>query len=87
MGEAFHDTIASLCARELSAARKAGDAERVSGLVQTLASLLGKTIAMAAEGDPKTIDRLLIGAEGLVQEEAVGFGELAAMVRRTRGPR
>lgn len=79
MDRSFDDDLASLCGKELASARRANDDERIAGMIQSLTSILGKTIAMATAGNPVAADMLLIGAENLMREEATGFAELAAL--------
>ena len=78
----FDDALSSLCGKELAAARKDGDSERIAGMVQSLTSILGKTIAMSTAGSPMACDMLLTGAENLMREEAAGFSRLSELVAR-----
>lgn len=73
---AFFDDLASLCAREMASARKAGNSQRKAEVVEGLATILGRTIAMAADGDPRAVDELLIGSDGYAAREAVEFSKL-----------
>ena len=83
----FHERLASMCAKEMATARKAGDAERMAEVVSSLTSTLGKTIAMAASGDPRGIETLLTGCEHQMASEAADFAPLIALQeRRWRRP-
>ena len=84
--QTFDDALSSLCGRELAAARREGDSERIEGMVQALTSILGKTIAMATAGNSAACDMLLIGAENLMREEAAGFAPLADLATRRGQP-
>lgn len=75
----FDDALSSLCGREMAAARRDRDSERMAGMVQALTSILGKTIALSTAGDPAACDVLLTGAENLMREEATGFAPLASL--------
>ena len=79
MEPVFDDALSSLCGKEMAAARKSGDGERMAGMVQSLTSILGKTIALATAGNPAACDMLLTGAENLMREEATGFSQIAAL--------
>lgn len=72
----FFEDLATLCAREMNAARKDGDEDRMAGVVETLATLLGRSAAMAAGGDAKGIDTLLEGSSNHALEEASSFAPL-----------
>lgn len=73
---AFFDDLASLCAKEMNAARKGGNSQRKAATVEGLATILGRTVAMAADGDPKRIDELLTGCESQAANEAADFAPL-----------
>lgn len=75
----FDDSLSSLCGKEMASARKAKDGERIAGMIQSLTSILGRTIAMATNGEPVATDTLLTGAENLMREEAAGFAPFAAL--------
>lgn len=81
MGD-FQDRLAALCAKELAAARRADDGERMAGIVTALSDLLGKTIAMAAKGDRTIADALLTGAEDMVARTAADWEDLGALASR-----
>lgn len=82
----FADALASLTSKEMTQAR--GDHDREADAIERLARTLGFAIAMAAGGDPKTIDTMIEGATAYAHEEAVSsapLAELAAMARRRKG--
>ena len=72
----FFDELADLCAREMKAAVKAGSDDRKAAVVEGLATILGRTIAMAADGDPRTVETLLTGSEAHAAREAADFSSL-----------
>lgn len=78
----FSEQLRSLAAREATAAR--GDPERYADMIETLSRALGFTVALASEGDPKTIDTMLEGATAYAHAEAVEKAPLAALTRLAR---
>ena len=83
----FFDDLAGLCAREMAAARRAGNSQRKAAVVEGLATILGRTIAVAADGDRRAIEDLLVGSEGHAAREAAEFSQLvqfAAARRKSR---
>jgi len=87
MPDNFHDTLASLCARELSAALAAKDADRASDVVTALGTMLGRTIARATNGSAEGIDTMLIAAEQLVASEAAGMAGVIALAHAMKQPK
>ena len=73
----FGRKLVLLCSAELNEARR--DPERYADMTERLAAALGFTTAMAARGDPATIDRMLAGAEAYAHGEAVHKAPLARM--------
>lgn len=74
----FADQLATLCATELAKALK--DPEVTADMIERLSAALGMTIAVAARGDPATIDRLMAGAEGYAHAEAVEKARVVNMM-------
>lgn len=75
----FHDDLATLCAREMNAALKSGDADRAAGVITSLATMLGRSCARLAGGDGPAIDTMLVGAEELAAGEAAGMAGIMAL--------
>lgn len=70
MGEPdFTYKLAALTSSEAAVAH--GDPDRLGVMIERLAAALGFTVAMAAGGDPKTMETLLTGAESYAHGEAV----------------
>jgi hypothetical protein len=61
--------LQALTAKEAAAAH--GDADRFGQMIEGLARALGFTVAIAARGDPKTIDTMIEGATAYAHGEAV----------------
>lgn len=76
----FFDDLSSLCAKEMSEARKTDDADRKAAVVEALATMLGRTIALATNADPKAMDELLMGCEGHMNREAADFAQFQQLV-------
>lgn len=74
----FADRLASMVAKEAHAAKN--DPDHMAVVIERLAAALGFTAALAAKGDPKTIDTLLAGAEAYAHAEAVDKAPLAALM-------
>lgn len=55
------------------------DPEQMSIAIEKLSKALGFAVSMAAKGDPKTIDELLVGAEKYAHESAVENAGLASL--------
>lgn len=83
----FFDQLAGLCVRELNAASKAADPDRLAGVIEGLATILGRTIARACLGDAKQIDTMLTGVEQHMTAEAAGMAGVMrlAEVAKARG--
>jgi hypothetical protein len=58
----FNDKLASLVSLEMSAGT-VGDPAKMSCLIESLASSLAFTVAIAAKGEAKAIDHLLEGID------------------------
>lgn len=69
----FFDDLSSLCARELISGAKAADRDRVAGLIEGLATMLGRTIARTTAGDAREIEKMLAACENHVAAEAAGM--------------
>lgn len=65
----FAENVAKLVAGEMTLAK--GNPDRMASMIERLAAMLGFTVALAAEGDPRTIDTLLAEADAQAHEEAV----------------
>ncbi len=74
MGGPFFDQLSGLVAREIGAARKAGDDERAAEVVAALSDQLGKSIAIICLGDPVGIETMLTASEATVAEIAIETG-------------
>lgn len=84
---AFFDDLAGLCAREMAAAKKGGNSQRKAAVVEGLATILGRTIAMAADGDPRAVEDLLMASEGHAAREAADFSQLVQFAAARRESR
>lgn len=82
MSRAFFDELSCLVAREVNAARKTHDDDRLSAAVADLAMLLGKVIAITCGGDSVLIDKMLTSADGVIIESATETGEMVAGIKR-----
>ena len=74
----FDDKLTSLTASE--AAKAKGDPERMGAMVERLSAALGFTIAIAANGDGPTIDKMMSGAEAYAHQEAVDKAPLIRLM-------
>ncbi|SEN87979.1 hypothetical protein SAMN04489859_102060 [Paracoccus alcaliphilus] len=84
----FFEQLATLCSREMTGALKDKDADRVSCVIEGLATMLGRSIARGTGGDGAEIEKLLMGCESHVAAEAAGMAgmmNLQAMMRERRG--
>jgi hypothetical protein len=81
---AFFDDLAGLCAREMTAAQKANDVDRQSAVVAGLATMMGRSVAVIADGNPQAIDELLTAAEHYIAAEASEFTESAGFAASRR---
>lgn len=81
MSDSFFDDLMALVVGEMRAARKAGDEDRLSGVVAGLAEVLGKTIAIIGNGNPVLIDKMLTAADGLVVETATEVGGFISTIQ------
>lgn len=64
---------------------KANDLDRAAAMIEGIATMLGRTIARSAGGDPAQIDKLLMSCEQHVAAEAAGMAgtiDLAKMKAR-----
>lgn len=75
----FADRLSGLCAMELSASR--GDPDRIGEMIERLTNSLSFTIAVAAKGDPKTMDTFLKGVESYLYEAAADHQKVGAFLR------
>lgn len=81
----FFDELSSLCAKEMAIARLNEDLQRQGDLISGLCTMLGRTIARCAKGDPKTIETLATGCEAQVIEEASGMAGIINLAKIKRG--
>lgn len=84
MGDDFHDAVATLCAKEMSAGIRENDAERCANVVSVLATMLGRSTARICNGDSDAIETMLTGAENLAATEAAGMADLMGFVQSVR---
>lgn len=82
MEKTFAADLASLVARQSYKAK--GNPDAFAEIIERLAAALGFTIALAAEGDAKTIDRMLAGAEAYALSEAIDKAPLIAVAALLR---
>lgn len=75
----FNDKLASLVSLELSAGT-VRDPAKMSCLIESLASSLAFTVAIAAQGDAKTIDHLLEGIVAYIYKTAAERAPLARKI-------
>lgn len=80
MPDDFRDALVALVAREVHAARTAGDDDRLFGAVADLAESLGKTIAIVGGGQPLLIDKMLTAADGVIVQTATEVGGWIAQI-------
>lgn len=83
----FHDRLASLCGPEINAAMRANDTDRAADMITALATMLGRTIARATDGQSAAIDTMLIGAEELIASEAAGMAGIMGLADTARKAR
>ncbi len=82
----FSDRLASMLAKEASAAGKAPDrAERMGDMIEALARGLGFTVAVAANGAPEAINTMITAAEQYAVEEAAEKAPIAQFMAAVRG--
>lgn len=81
----FHDRLAGMLAKEASAAH--GDADRLGEMIEAVARGLGFTVAIAARGDPQTIDAMIAGAEAYALQEAADKAPFAQFMAQVKGHR
>ncbi|SIQ39161.1 hypothetical protein SAMN05421641_10769 [Paracoccus thiocyanatus] len=84
----FFDQLVTLCGPEMNAAMKDGDLDRAGAVIEGLATMLGRSIARAAGGDTREIDKMLTACEQHVAAEAAGIAgvmNLAKALRAHRG--
>lgn len=72
----FFDALAGLCAREMAKALQDKDADRASGIIEGLATMLGRSIARSCAGDAAEIDRLLTAVEQHIAAECAGMASV-----------
>jgi hypothetical protein len=75
----FNDKLASLVSLEMSAGT-VRDPAKMSCLIESLASSLAFTVAIAAQGDAKTIDHLLEGIVAYIYTTAAERAPLARTI-------
>lgn len=78
----FASKLAALVSMEVAAAH--GDADRIGWVIERLAVALGFSVALAARGDPATIDALMTGAEAHAHAEAVQRGPFARIMHEVK---
>jgi hypothetical protein len=75
----FNDKLSSLVSLELSVGT-VRDPAKMSGLIESLASSLAFTVAIAARGDAKAIEHLLEGTVAYIYTTAAERAPLARMI-------
>lgn len=75
----FNDKLASLVSLEMSAGT-VHDPDKMSDLIESLASSLAFTVALAAHGEAKAIDHLLEGIVAYIYTTAAERAPLARMI-------
>lgn len=83
----FYGQLAGLCVRELNAASKDADRDRLAGVIEGLATILGRTIARACLGDAKQIDTMLMGIEQHMAAEAASVARIIQWQQALRARR
>lgn len=87
MKDDFHDRLATLCAAEVTRARREATGARFADMILALGTLLGRTIGVAAQGQSAGIDALLTASDQLVAQEAAGMAGLMALAQvQARAP-
>lgn len=76
--DSFDDKLAHLVTKEIT--QSLNDPEKMAMIVERLAAGLGFAIALAAKGDAKTIETLLMGAENHVAEVAADRAPSAKLI-------
>lgn len=82
MSDSFFEALSGLVSREVYAARKSSDDDRLAGVVADLATMLGKVIAITGDGDAVLIDKMLMAADEVIAGSAVEVGEIVAAINR-----
>lgn len=82
----FNDKLASLVSLEMSAGT-VRDPAKMSDLIESLASSLAFTVAIAAQGEAKAIDFLLEGMVAYIYTTAAERAPLARMIANSPHPR
>lgn len=80
----FFDQLVAVCAPEMAAAMKARDLDRVGAVIEGLATMLGRSIARAAAGDPVEIEKILMGCDQHIEAEAAGFAGVFDLAKAQR---
>lgn len=80
----FNETIGALISAEMKAAIRVDDRDRVAGVIEVLAAQLGKTIAIAGQGEAQTISVLCTGAENHMTETAAEFARVVTAMTGAR---
>ena len=70
----FNNELTKLILNELKSSGR--DADRIANVAERLTSVLGLTIAFAANGTPRGIDTLIESATAYAHSEAVRFTEI-----------
>ncbi|UFM64199.1 hypothetical protein LOS78_01630 [Paracoccus sp. MA] len=83
----FFDRLVAVCAPEIAAAVKTNDADRAAAMIEGLATMLGRTIARAAGGDAREIEKILMGCEQHIAAEAAGVAGLINLQETLRARR
>ena len=85
----FFDALAGLCAREMAKALQDKDADRASGIIEGLATMLGRSIARSCAGDAAEIDRLLTAVEQHISAECAGMASVVnlGLMLKKGGPK
>lgn len=78
----FTGELASLVGRHAQAARH--DPEALGNMIERLSASLGMTIALAAQGDPALIDKLITGCEAHIHAEAVDKARVIRAMNQMR---
>ena len=81
----FNDKLASLVSLEMSAGT-VRDLAKMSCLIESLASSLAFTVAIAAKGEAKAIDHLLEGIVSYIYTTAAERAPLARMIAAAPPP-
>lgn len=76
----FTDRLAAMCAPEIAECIRANDSDRAADMITALATMLGRTVARATNGNPKGIDIMLTGAEQVAADEAADMASFMSSV-------